>query len=154
MNPPDRNNGETTAPGGRDAQGRFAPGSANRGRPKGARHRTTLAIEAMIGDEAEALARTAIRLALAGDGPLLRALLDRLAPPPKDRAASFTLPPLRSLADAQHASGAILRAASRGEITPADARALAEIVAAFTRAGEALELEARIAELEARVRQR
>jgi hypothetical protein len=45
--------------------GKFRPG--NPGRPKGARHRTTLAIEAILDGEAEALTRTAIELAKAGD---------------------------------------------------------------------------------------
>lgn len=132
---------------GRDSRGRFAPGAANRGRPRGARNRVTQLVERLVADEAEALARTAIKLALAGDGPLLRALIDRLAPPPKDRPVSFTLPPLETLADAQQAGAALLRAAATGAISPADAKALAEVLAAWTRAAEAAELGERVAEL-------
>ena len=44
--------------------GRFKPG--NPGKPKGARHKTTLAIEALLDGEAEALTRKAIELAKAG----------------------------------------------------------------------------------------
>jgi hypothetical protein len=37
------------------------------GKPKGARHRTTLAVEALLDGEAEALTRKVIELALTGD---------------------------------------------------------------------------------------
>jgi hypothetical protein len=43
----------------------FAPG--NPGRPKGSRNKATLAAEALLDGEAEALTRKAIELALAGD---------------------------------------------------------------------------------------
>src|SRR5215204_4346329 len=56
--------------------GRFKPG--NPGRPKGARHKTTLAIEALLDGEAEALTRKAIELAKAGDLVALRLCLDRI----------------------------------------------------------------------------
>ena len=62
--------------------GRFKPG--NPGRPKGARHKTTLAIEALLDGEAEALTRKAIELAKAGDLVALRLCLDRICPPRKD----------------------------------------------------------------------
>ena len=42
------------------------------GKPKGARHRATLAAETLLDGEAEALTRKAIALALAGDPIALR----------------------------------------------------------------------------------
>lgn len=39
----------------------------NPGRPKGARHRTTLAMQALLEGEGEALTRKAVEMALAGD---------------------------------------------------------------------------------------
>jgi hypothetical protein len=44
----------------------FQPGNA--GRPKGTRNKTTLALEALLDGEAEALTRKAIEMALTGDG--------------------------------------------------------------------------------------
>lgn len=44
--------------------GRFRPGNA--GRPKGARHKVSLAVEALLDGEAEGLTRKAIQLGLAG----------------------------------------------------------------------------------------
>jgi uncharacterized protein DUF5681 len=63
--------------------GRFKPG--NPGRPKGARHKTTLAIEALLDGDTEALTRKAIELAKAGDLVALRLCLDRICPPRKER---------------------------------------------------------------------
>jgi hypothetical protein len=42
------------------------------GKPKGARHRVTRAVEALFDGEAEALTRKALEMALADDGALLR----------------------------------------------------------------------------------
>ena len=56
--------------------GRFQKGRSGNpaGKPKGARHRATLAAEALLDGEAEALTRKAVELALAGDGIALRAV--------------------------------------------------------------------------------
>jgi hypothetical protein len=61
---------------------RFKPGQSGNpsGRPKGARHRTTVAIEALLEGEGEALTRKAIELAKSGDMQALRLCMDRLAP--------------------------------------------------------------------------
>jgi hypothetical protein len=50
------------------------------GRPVGSRHKTTLAIEALLEGEAEGLTRKAIEMALSGDMIALRLCLDRIAP--------------------------------------------------------------------------
>jgi hypothetical protein len=56
---------DITARGSSKTRGRpFQPG--NPGRPKGARNRTTLAAEALLDNEGEALTRKAIELAMKG----------------------------------------------------------------------------------------
>ena len=66
---------------------RFQPGQSGNpaGKPKGARNRTTLAIEALIDGAAGDIANKAIELAKAGDAAMIRALLDRAAPARRDR---------------------------------------------------------------------
>src|SRR5215207_1838520 len=64
------------------------------GKPKGARNRTTLAMEALLDQDAEAIIKKAIELAKAGDMTAIRLCLDRLCPPRKDRHVTFELPPL------------------------------------------------------------
>src|SRR5687767_6786868 len=88
----------------------------NRGRPKGSRNMTTLAIEKLLDGEARAITRKAIEMALSGDGPALRLCLERLAPPRKDRPVPFALPDLLTAADAKFAAAALLQAVSRGEL--------------------------------------
>jgi hypothetical protein len=56
---------------------RFQPGQSGnpKGKPKGARHKTTLAIQALFDGEAEKIGRKAVKMALAGDTTALRLVL-------------------------------------------------------------------------------
>ena len=74
----------------------FAKGASGNplGRPAGSRHKTTLAMEALLDGEAEKLTRKAIDLALAGDMVALRLCLDRTIPP--GETDPFCSPCLRS----------------------------------------------------------
>ncbi len=100
----------------------FKPG--NSGRPKGSRHKTTLAIQALLDGEGEVLTRKAIEMALAGDTVALRLCLERLAPPRKDSPVRFTLPPMDGAQNAAAAIGAILASVASGELTPTEAQGL------------------------------
>ena len=139
-----RKNGQTTD--GRKADGTFASG--NPGRPSGARHKTTLAIQALLDGEGEALTRKAIDMALAGDTTALRLCLERIAPPRKDAPVSFDLPPMESAASASAAMGAILAGVASGDLTPGEGSAIAGLVEGYRKALETAELEVRIAALE------
>src|SRR5690349_15654120 len=101
----------------------FEPGKSGNpaGRPQGARNRTTLAVEAILEGEAEALTRKVIELALNGDRPALRMCLDRLAPPQRERYVNFRLPPLNSADDGMRAMTVIADGLAAGEITPGEA---------------------------------
>ena len=98
--------------GGIQRAGAFKPGESGNpaGRPRGSRNKTTLAIEALLDGEAEALTRKAIERALAGDPQALRLCLDRIAPPRRDRPTPFALPALAEAADARDAFAAVVRA--------------------------------------------
>jgi hypothetical protein len=126
----------------------FAHG--NPGRPRGSRHKATLAAEALLEGEAEALTRAAIQKAKEGDTTALRLCLERLVPPRKDRPIVFDLGKLDGPADALDALRAVLAAMSRGDITPSEAEAVAALLESLRRAHETTELEARIAALEAK----
>src|ERR1700693_659671 len=58
----------------------FTPGASGNpdGRPKGSRNKSTLALEALLDGQAEALTQKAVELALAGDITALRLCLDRI----------------------------------------------------------------------------
>jgi hypothetical protein len=125
----------------------FQPG--NPGRPKGARHRTTLAIEALLEGEHEKLTRKAIDMALAGDGTALRLCLERLAPARKDSPVTFDLPSIHSPADTVAASAAVLASVAAGEITPDEAGRVMTLLTAHRAIVETSDLADRIATLEA-----
>jgi Family of unknown function (DUF5681) len=139
---------ENTGP--QQADTRFKPGQSGNpsGRPKGARHRTTVAIEALLEGEGEALARKAIELAKAGDMQALRLCMDRLAPPRKDSPVAFDLPEMKTVSDAVLAMGALVKAVAEGDLTPTEAAELTRMVQAFAKIIETAEFEERIRKLE------
>jgi hypothetical protein len=102
-----------------DKPWQFKPGQSGNpaGKPKGARHKATLAAQALLEGEAEGIARKAVELALAGDTVALRLCLDRLMPSLKATAPTITLPdPLpESLTDT---AKIFLNAAASGQIPP------------------------------------
>lgn len=137
---------ETNRKNGRKTDGKFASG--NSGRPRGARHKTTLAIQALLDGEGEALTRKAIDMALAGDTVALRLCLERLAPPRKDAPVRFELPPMEGAENAAAAMGAILASVANGDLTPSEATSLAGLVDVYRKTLETAELETRLKALE------
>ena len=123
------------------------------GRPKGARNRTTVAVEEILDGEADAIARKAIELALNGDTVALRLCLERIAPAKRERPSPFTLPKLETAADAVAASAALVQAVAAGELTTAQASELGKLVESFVKAVEGADIEQRLAALERTVRQ-
>ena len=134
--------------------GKFIPGSSGNpdGKPKGARHRVTRAIEALLEGQHEALTQRAIQAALGGDMMALRLCLDRIAPARKDAPIAIDLPPVRSAADAVEASAALLAAVAGGDVTPDEAGRVMALLTAHKAIVEAGDLEHRIAALEAKAR--
>jgi hypothetical protein len=136
--------------GPEQADTRFKPGQSGNpsGRPRGARHRTTVAIEALLEGEGEALTRKAIELAKAGDMQALRLCMDRLAPPRRDSPVAFDLPEMKTVSDAVLAMGALVGAVAEGDLTPTEAAELTGMVQAFAKIIETAEFEERIQKLE------
>src|SRR5689334_22054658 len=113
----------------RTSAGRFAPGHSGNpaGRPKGARNRATLAAEALIEQNAEALARALIDASLGGDMTTARFLLGRLYPANAERTVTLDVPPGRET-DFVHVHARVLRAMLDGEITPKEGLAIARFL--------------------------
>jgi hypothetical protein len=124
----------------------FAPG--NPGKPRGARHRVTRAVEALMEGEHERLTRIAIDKALDGDTAALRLCLDRIARPRRDAPVSIALPPVRSAADAAEASASLLASVANGEVTPDEAGRIMALLESHKSIMAAGDLERRIAALE------
>ena len=131
---------------GRNTDGSFARGNA--GKPKGSRNKATVAIENLLGGQAEALTQKAISTALTGDTVALKLCMDRIAPSPKDKPISFPLPDMHCVRDAPEAAGGILRAVVEGEITPIGATRVMGLIDSYRRTLELTEIEHRLSALE------
>ena len=91
--------------------------------------------------------RKAIELAKAGDGPMLKFLLDRILP--KERSVRVDLPAMDRAGDAVDASAAIIDAVGTGRITPSEGSAVAtSVVEAHARAINDADVELRLDDLE------
>ena len=135
---------------GRKQDARFKPVQSGNpaGKPKGARHKTTLVVDALLDGEAETITRKAIEMALEGDTVAMRLCLDRLAPVRKDRPVAFALPPIGTTADVVKASAALLQAVASGELTPFEAAELGKLVEAHVQAIKLMDVQARLEALE------
>jgi hypothetical protein len=140
---------ENTAPKQRPQA--FKPGKSGNpaGRPKGSRNKTTLALEALLDGEAEAITRKAVEMALDGDTTAMRLVMDRIMPPRRERPIMFEMPKMETAADAVKASAALVDAVAAGDITPSEAGELSKLVDGFTRAVELHEIQQRLDKLEA-----
>jgi len=128
----------------------FKPGQSGNpaGKPKGARNAATVAMEALLDNESDALTRKAIELAKGGDLQALRLCLERILPPRKDRPVNFALPTITSAKDALSALSALLTAVSTGELTPSEAAEVGKLVDGYVKATEINELAERLERLE------
>ena len=129
----------------------FKPGQSGNpsGRPKGARNKSTVAAEALLDGESEALTRRCIDLAMEGDPTALRLCLSRILPVRRERTIELDLPALEGSQGALGAIGTVLEAVGAGAITPSEGQAVTSLLEAHRRTFEIEELEHRIEALEA-----
>jgi hypothetical protein len=144
-----------SADAGRKQDTRFKPGQSGNpaGKIKGTRHRVTLACDALLEGEAEAITRKAVEMAKGGDMVAIRLCMERIAPPRRDRPVTFALPNLETAADAKAAAAAIVRAVADGDLTLSEAAELSKLLDNFTRVLEAAAFEARLEALERKASQ-
>ena len=121
-----------------------------RGRESGSRNRATLAMQALLDGESEALTRKCVELAMGGDTSALRLAMERLLPPRRTRAIELPLPALETTGDVSEALATTISAVASGSITPDEASAVAGLLEAKRKVIETEDLEARIATLEAK----
>jgi hypothetical protein len=131
----------------------FQPGkSGNPQGPKpGQRHPAFAALDAMGQENAEALVRKAVELALEnGDIRAIEILLRRVWPERKGRPLQFKLPAMETASDLVKAAAAISNAMSFGIITPDEAAIASTVVEIHRKTLETHEFAARLAAVEAR----
>ena len=115
------------------------------GRQRGSRNKATLAAEALLDGEAEALTRKAVELALAGATVALRLCLDRISSPRKGRPITLEVGNVKSLNDLSAVQGEVVAALGRGELTLEEAADVASVVEKLGQAWERRDLEERTA---------
>lgn len=132
-----------------EIQGQFRKGQSGNpaGKPIGARHKTTLAVQALLDGEAETLTRKAVDLALAGDITALRLCLERIAPAYKATAmpVALNMPLPNNLTDTARA---FVQAAACGELAPDIAAQLVAAVASVARVEEIETVKQRVEAIE------
>jgi hypothetical protein len=104
-------------------RGQFRPGvrGSPKGRHQGSRHKATMAALALLGNDLEGTTGKLVEKAKAGEPWAIKLVMDKLVPNAKDAPVTFKAPRLRAAGDLQAALSAILRAVSRGKITPDEA---------------------------------
>ena len=130
--------------------GTFKPGQSGNpaGKPKGTRNAATLAMEALLDGQGEALTHRAIELALEGDITALRLCLDRVLPARKDRPVTFALPPIKTPQDAAATISAVLAAVASGELTPSDASEISKLIDVYIEAVKTSDIVERLDRIE------
>jgi hypothetical protein len=118
------------------------------GRKQGSRHKVTLAAQSLLEGEAENITRKCIELALEGDITAIKLVMERIVPVKKDSPVEFKLPAIKTADKIFKASQAVLKAVSKGELTPNEAQSIVGLLEVHRRSLETVELEKRIEELE------
>ena len=113
---------------------RFQKGQSGNpaGKPKGARHKTTLLAERLMQDDVEKIVNAVLTAARNGDMMAAKIILDRIAP--VRRTNSFDLPRIECRADRLPARAAILDAVANGDLTPGDAADIFNLIDRVARA--------------------
>jgi hypothetical protein len=128
----------------------FKPGQSGNpnGRPNGSRNKATMALEALLDGEGEAITRKAVESALNGDMAAIRLCVERLIPVRKDGPVSFNLPDMNNADDGAKAMAGVLRALADGDITPNEASSVAGVIETYRKTLETAEFEGRLKSLE------
>ena len=114
----------------------------------GSRNNATLACEALLEGQAEALTQKAVEMALAGDVTALKLCIERICPVRRDRPVRFNLPAVTSARDAADISAAVMAAVSNGDITLSEASEIGKLIDSYVKAYQVAELDDRTARVD------
>lgn len=120
------------------------------GRRFGCRNKATLAAEALLDGQVEALTQKAIERALSGSDLALKLCLERILAPRRERVVQFALPRIASAADLCAVLDAVAGAVAEGSLTPGEAFELSQVAATFIKAIETSDFERRLRLVESR----
>lgn len=130
----------------------FVKGDPRAGRPKGRRSTATLLVEKLMGDDLEAVTRSIIQAAQAGDMTAAKIIMDRMAPVRRGRPVPFNAPDSADATGIAETFKEIVSAMGAGEITPEEGSAIANVLELRRKTIETVEIEQRLKLLEERER--
>jgi hypothetical protein len=122
-----------------------------RGRPLGSRNKNTLLVEELLDENSESLLHKALNLAQQGNIPMLRLLLDRVLPRPKDAPVSIGALPMSTAEELLQSQGNVMQELALGQLTLNQAQQIFSLIEARRRLLETQELEQRLRALEERM---
>ena len=142
--------------GQKQKKGKWGKGQSGnpKGRPLGSKNRTTLAAQALLDGEAEALTRKCIQLAMKGRPVALKLCMERIIPPIKERTIQLDLPAPHTMEEILHATEQVFERVADGTIDPQEGSTLMNMLAATTKAIETFQLEQRLMALESALQMR
>lgn len=131
----------------------FRPGQSGNpaGKPKGARNHATRAVLAMLEGSAEEVTKAVLEAAKAGDLGAAKFVLERIAPPVRERPIRLDMPEVASIADCAIAQQAVVQAVASGQLLPGEGGALADLIELRRRSLETSDLSERLAAIEVRL---
>jgi hypothetical protein len=118
------------------------------GKPRGARHKTTVAIEGLMGKYGEQVAARVIKRASDGDMTAARLVLERIASPRRGRPVRLKLPEIADAASVMNAHAALLREVAAGKLTPEEAEPVSAMLGAHLKTIETVDIDRRLRDIE------
>ena len=134
---------------------KFKPGQSGnpRGKPKGARNHATRTVLAMLDGSAEEITKAVLDAAKAGDLGAAKFVLERIAPPMRERPIEVDLPNIATIADCASAQAAVLASVAAGDLLPSEGDTLAGLIEQQRRSFETTDLAQRLEAIEAQLQQ-
>jgi hypothetical protein len=127
----------------------FQPGNQyGRGRPPGSRNKIGSVVQEALESHAETLMKKCVMLALQGNLTAMKLCIERLVPAPRQRVIKFKLPAIKTITDLTVASEAVVRGATRGQLTPSEGQSFTAMLDDRRRMMESKELDSRVRALE------
>jgi hypothetical protein len=123
--------------------------NGNSGRKRGSKNKATLLTTKLAEGQGEAILQKAIELALDGNVPMIKFLLERILP--KERVVRFQIPDFSFGYNAADAMTQIVDAVSSGGISPREAADLSQVVSVFGRSIDLFQAQDEIGALRSKI---
>jgi hypothetical protein len=121
------------------------------GKPRGARHKTTLAVEGLMGEYAQQVTARMVKRAVDGDVGAARLILDRVAPIRRGRPVRLKLPEIGDAPSVMAAHAALLHEVASGKLTPEEAEPVSAMLGAYLKTVETVDIDRRVRDLESKM---